>query len=395
MVKIGKYELRRGWFTRRKIIAIAIIVLLVLGYFYWQEKIAFLMRPRVTVADVVKETVPVYIDYVGNTVSMKTVDIRARVEGFLDKRFFVEGDDVKQGAVLYTIDRRPFEAALMQAKAQMEKDEASLAFAREQVARYKPLVEKDYVSQENYDNYVTQASELKAAVDADKANVIQAELNLSWCTMVAPFSGRIGRTLVNVGNLVGAGGQDTQLATLVQLDPIYVYFSPSDEEMQRIMAQRKKGQLPVELTLADGSTYAQHGTLNFVDNEVNNNTSTIAMRALVPNPDKVLMPGVYLKTRLFIAEQPDALLIPEKAVSEDQAGQYVMIVGDGGVVKKSYVTTGASYNGKVVVSKGVAMGEKVIVEGLQRVKPGVAVNTQDLKVGKTMQALMKRAMSGK
>jgi RND family efflux transporter MFP subunit len=347
------------------------------------------------VADVVKETVPVYIDYVGNTVSMKTVDIRARVEGFLDKRFFVEGDDVKQGAVLYTIDRRPFEAALMQAKAQMEKDEASLAFAREQVARYKPLVEKDYVSQENYDNYVTQASELKAAVDADKANVIQAELNLSWCTMVAPFSGRIGRTLVNVGNLVGAGGQDTQLATLVQLDPIYVYFSPSDEEMQRIMAQRKKGQLPVELTLADGSTYAQHGTLNFVDNEVNNNTSTIAMRALVPNPDKVLMPGVYLKTRLFIAEQPDALLIPEKAVSEDQAGQYVMIVGDGGVVKKSYVTTGASYNGKVVVSKGVAMGEKVIVEGLQRVKPGVAVNTQDLKVGKTMQALMKRAMSGK
>jgi len=393
MVRIGKYEIKRGWLTRRKMIAIAVVLFLVLVYFYWEEKMAQFMRPVVTVAEVTKETVPFYIDYVGNTSAIRTVDIRARVEGFLEKRNFVEGDDVREGDLLYVIDRRPFEAALMQAKGQLARDEAALAYAKEQVLRYKPLVEKDFVSRENYDNYVTQEEELKAAVKSDLGAVEQAELNLSWCQMYAPFNGRIGRTLVNVGNLVGAGGQDTKLATLVQLDPIYVYFSPSDEELQRIMKYQSKGDLPVELTLADGTAYSHRGTLSFVDNEVNNQTSTIAMRATLPNPEKELMPGVYLRTRLFL-DEGEALLAPEKALIEDQGGQYVLIVGDDDVVKKSYVETGAAYDGNRQITRGVEDGDKVIVGGQQLARPGIAVNTQADKPGNTVRAIMKSAFLG-
>jgi membrane fusion protein (multidrug efflux system) len=394
MVKIGKFEIRKSWFTKRKIIAISVVLFLILVYFYYEEEKAFFMRPMVTVAEVKKERVPVYLEYVSNTVSKKTVDIRARVEGFLEKRYFTEGDDVKKGALLYVIDKRPFEASLLQAKGQLDKDLAALKYAREQVARYKPLAEKDYVSQENYDNYVTQAAELEAAVEADRGSVKQAELNLSWCTMRAPFSGRIGRTLVNVGNLVGAGGQDTKLATLVMLDPIYAYFSPADEELQRILKYMNENELKAELTLTDGTVYDHKGTLNFVDNEVNNQTSTIAMRVTVPNPDKLLMPGVYVDLKLYL-DETDALLIPQKAIGEDQSGQYVMIVGSNDVVKKSYITTGAAYDNNVWVTKGVKEGEEVIVDGLQAAREGTAVNTQKIYTENTLQALIYRAVMGK
>jgi len=393
MVRIGKYELKRSWFTRRKIILISIVLLLVLIYFYWEEQKSVFMRPMVTVAEVEKEKVPIYLEYVSNTVSKKVVDIRARVEGFLEKRYFTEGDDVKTNQLLYVIDKRPFEAALMQAKGQLDKDRAALKYAREQVARYKPLAEKDYVSQENYDNYVTQAAELTAAVEADLGQVKQAELNLSWCTMRAPFAGRIGRTLVNEGNLVGAGGQDTKLATLVMLDPIYAYFSPADEELQRILKYMKENQLKAELTLTDGTKYDHMGTLDFVDNEVNNQTSTIAMRVTLQNPDKLLMPGVYVDLKLYL-DEAEALLIPEKAIGEDQSGQYVMIVESNDVVKKSYITAGAAYGEKRQVTKGVREGDEVIIEGLQGVREGVAVNTQKTFSGNTLQAILYRAVTG-
>lgn len=397
MVRIGKHEIRKGWFTKRKMIAFAVLAVIILGYCYYVEKMKLLMRPTVTVAKVRKERVPVYLNFVSNTVSKKVVDIRARVEGFLQSRSFTEGDDVEQGQLLYVIDKRPFEAALAEAKGQLAKDRASLAFAAEQVKRYKPLAEKDYVSQNSYDNYVTQERELKAAVEADIGGVEQAELNLSWCTMRAPFSGRIGRTLVNTGNLVGAGGQDTKLATLVMLDPIYAYFSPSDEQYQKIMQYADKGELKAQLMMADGSKYAQLGVLNFVDNEINKDTSTVAMRVIVPNPEKILLPGLYLNLDLVL-DETDALLIPKKAVSEDQVGQYVLIVMPNEVVKKSYVTVGAPYGEDVAVTKGVNEGDAVIVGGLQIAQPGTSVNTksvQDKGKGKgTMQDVMSAAVAG-
>lgn len=394
MVKIGKHNIDKHWFTRGRVIAITVIALLVLACFYYLEKRKYLMKPQVTVAKVKKEMVPVYLDYVSNTVSIRNVEIRARVEGFLDKRNFIEGGDVREGQVLYVIDKRPFEAALLQAKGQLAKDRAALTFALEQVERYKPLAEKDYVSQESYDNYVTQAAELKAAVESDKGAVEQAELNLSWCTMYAPFSGRIGRTLVHVGNLVGAGGQDTKLATLVQLDPIYAYFSPADDELQKILKYMGKAVLKANITLADGTKYPQQGTLDFVDNQVNLDTSTIAMRVTVPNPDDMLLPGIYVDLKLVL-DQADALLIPEKALGEDQLGQFVMIVEPNDVVKQSYVTTGATYDEMKAITEGVKEGEMVIVEGLQIVRAGMAVRTQEMEEKGTMRDVIQKAMMGK
>jgi RND family efflux transporter MFP subunit len=392
-MKIGKFEIKRSWFTWPKLVIIGFILIVALAYCYYLEMMKEMMKPTVTVAKVKKETVPVYIDFVGNTVSKKTVDIRARVEGFLAKRNFVEGDDVKKGDLLYVIDKRPFEASLAQAKGQLARDQASLAFALEQVKRYKPLAEKDYVSQESYDNYVTQANELKAAVKSDRAAVKQAELNLSWCTMYAPFSGRIGRTLVNVGNLVGAAGQDTKLATLVMLDPIFVYFSPSDEQYYTIMKYMEKGDLKVEITLADGTKFEPEGTLNFVDNEVNNNTSTVAMRGIFRNPTKSLLPGVYVDTKLYL-DKTEALLIPEKALSVDQGGQFVMIVKSNDEVRRSYVETGAPYGEWRAITKGVKEGEEVIVEGQVMVQVGTKVHTKDMAVGDTVTDVMHQAVLG-
>lgn len=365
----------RHWFTRRRILILAGILVGILALLYWEEH-GPPSGPSVVVTRVQQQTVPVKLDYVGETAAVRTVDIRARVEGFLIERTFEEGDDVPEGELLYVIDPRPFEAALMEARGQLAKDRAALAYAEEQVERYRDLVDKDYVSREEFDGLVTQADEARAAVEADEGAVEQAELNLSYCRMVAPFDGRIGRTLVHVGNLVGAG-ESTKLATINQLDPIYVYFSPSDEDAQKIMAKRNGKPIPVELTLANGTVYAQSGTVDFVDNTVDLKTSTVAMRALLPNPDHTLLPGMYVDTKIVVGQMHDALLVPEKAIGEDQGGQFVMIVDPDDEVRKSYVTIAFAHDGMQVISKGVEANERVIVQGLQLVKPGTIVHAEE------------------
>ncbi len=365
----------RSWFTRRRILIIAGILVGLLALLYWEEH-GPPPGPSVTVARVQQQTVPVKLDYVGETAAVRTVDIRARVEGFLIERPFEEGDDVPKGELLYVIDPRPFEAALLEARGQLAKDRAALAYAEEQVERYRGLVEKDYVSREEFDGLVTQADEAHAAVEADEGTVEQAELNLSYCRMVAPFDGRIGRTLVHVGNLVGAG-ESTKLATINQLDPIYVYFSPSDEDAQKIMSKRDGKPIPVELTLADGTVYANRGSVDFVDNTVDLKTSTVAMRALLPNPDHTLLPGLYVDTKILVGEMHDALLVPEKAIGEDQGGTFVMIVDPDDEARKSYVTIAFQHDGMQVLSKGVKANERVIVQGLQMIKPGTVVHAEE------------------
>ncbi len=387
-------KINRNWFTRRKIILIAAGVLLVLWFFHWEEKGAGLAGPVVMITSVKKQTVPYYLNYVGNTVAIKTVDMRARVEGFLIQRSFVEGDDVKKGDLMFVIDPKPFQAALDEAKARLAKDEAALAFANGQVERYRSLVEKEYVTRENFDDFVTKAEEGRAAVEADRAAVEQAKLNLSYCRMYAPFDGRIGRTLVNVGNLVGAG-QDTKLATIVMLDPIYVYFSPSDEDVYKILKESKKGQQPVDLTFTDGTKYPYQGRVNFVDNEVNTTTSTLTMRAIIPNPDKTLLPGIYVNVRLHLKDMADALLVPEKALGEDQGGQYVMIVGTGDIVQRSYVKTGESFNGMRVITEGVSEGDMVVVDGLQIIRPGITVTAKRAETEDTIQGIVNKAVLNK
>ena len=391
MVKIGKHEINRKWFTRRKVIVICAVVLAILAYLYWQEEGRAFAKLPVVVTKVKKETVPLYLKYVANTAAIKTVDIRARVEGFLTERNFIEGDDVNAGDLVYEIDPKPFEAALEQARGQLARDTASLAFAREQVMRYSSLVEKEYVSREDYDNMVTAMEEAKANVETSKATVMQAELNLGYCKMYAPFSGRIGRTLVNVGNLVGAGS-DTKLATLVQLDPIYSYFSPSEKDVQKILKERDGDELPIDLYFQDGTKFPNRGKVDFIDNEVNRATSTLTMRGIFSNPDKTLLPGIYANAWLHLKDIPDALLVPEKSIAEDQGGQYVMLVGENNVVSKSYVETADPYEDWRRITKGVNEGNTVIVEGLQMAMPGMTVNPKEMQEEGTVKSIVNKAV---
>lgn len=329
----------------------------------------------VTVAEVKSETVPIYLDYVGSLQSVESVDIMARVEGFLVERAFKDGADVEAGDLLFVIDPRPFEAALIAAKAQLAEDLAALSFAREQVARYKPLAEKDYITQDAYDEYRTQAIEAQAIVEADRANVVQAELDLSYCTMVAPFDGRIGRRMVDVGNLVGAS-DTTLLATIVKLDPIYVYFNVAERDIPEVLKQQNIDPLTLSIVLPDESKHPEDGTIDFVDNQVDITTGTVTLRGVVPNSSKTLLPGQYAKVQLLLKQQPNTLLVPSQAVGEQQGDTFVYVVGDDNKVEFRNVTAGANYEKMRIIEDGVKEGEKVVVNGLQRLKPGVTVKTE-------------------
>ncbi len=328
--------------------------------------------PEVTVEKVILKTVPVHLNYVGTTESVKTVDLRARVEGFLEKRLFIEGDDVKKGDLVFVIEQAPYEAQLEKSLAQLAMDEAALAFAMEQVERYRQLVEQDYITRESFDDYQTKAKEAAAAVKADLAQIKQNRLNLGYCTMYSPLDGRIGRTLVNVGNLVGAG-QDTKLATVVQLDPIYVTFSPSVKDLRTILKYRKEKAPPVDIILSDGTKYPHQGKVDFIDNTADPKANTINMRAVVPNPEKALLPGIYVQASLFVSNIPDTPLISEQAIGEDQTGMYVYVVGKDNKAEQRQVKIGFLYKHQKIIWKGLKEGELVITEGLQTVRPGMVV----------------------
>lgn len=384
---------KSGWFSRKKIIRLAIILIFIFCVHYvFTHFVKFFGMPA-SVVIVTPRSVPVHLNYVGNTASIQDVEIRARVEGFLIKQGFIDGADVKKGDMLFVIDKKPYEAQLAQAKGQLAKDKAALKFAREQVKRYEPLAKKDFISRESYDQYVTQAAEAAAAVAADQAQVKQAKLNLGYCTMRAPFSGRTGRRLVDVGNLVGAS-EKTELTTLVQLDPLYVYFSPSDEDMLHMAKYQNEGGFDVELTLTDGTKYPNKGTTDFVDNTVDQQTSTVVMRAVVPNPDYMLLPGVYTNVQLHITDKEDALLIPQKAVMQDQGGSYVMVVGKGRKAHQKYITLGETYGEKQLVTNGLEKGDRIVTSRLQIIKPGMKVWSKVEEEEVTMRSVVRRAIEG-
>jgi len=374
MAKNRQIRVFNGWLEPSLLILLCSLFLLFGGCKKKQEAPPAPTPPEVTVTQVVLKTVPVQINYVSTTESVMKEEIRARVEGFLEERRFKEGDDIKKGDLVYVIERAPFEAELEGSLARLAKDKAALAFALEQVKRYAPLAEKDFVTKEAFDDYQTKAKEAAASVKADRAKIKQDRLNLGYCTMYSPINGRVGRTLVNVGNLVGAGGQNTHLATIVQLDPIYVYFSPSVEEVYTILKHNQKGTPSVDLILSDGSVYPYPGKVDFIDNTANPGTNTVNMRAIVPNPEKMLLPGIYVQARLFLCEIPDTPLIPEQAVAEDQGGMYVLVVGKDNKVEHRKVMSRWTYEDQQIIEKGLKEGEKVITVGMQMVRPGMVVN---------------------
>ncbi len=390
--------------------------------------------PAVSVAAVAQRPVPVYGQYVGQTEAVKTVEVRARVEGFIDRQAAPDGADVRAGDLLFVIDPRPFEASLrqaqanvardsaqlrqteaaldqreadvQQAQANLERDLAQLENARTQERRYRTLLQQELVAGEQYDQLRTNMTALAATVQADRAAfenakaalaaaratienaravisageaaVDSARLQLGYTTIRSPLDGRMGRAEVRVGSLVGKGDA-TLLATVSTLDPMYVSFSVSEREALQVWRRRqaelqaRPGASGITITLPDDSAYAHPGRLDFVDRAVDPRTGTLALRAAFPNPERLLRPGQYVRLRVLLEERAGALVVPQAAVQESQGSASVFVVGPDKTVQARTVRMGPRVETLWVVEEGVEPGEHVVIKGLQQVRAGMRV----------------------
>lgn len=336
--------------------------------------------PEVAVVTVQPERIAVTTELPGRVEARRIAQVRARVPGIVQKRVFKEGSDVKAGDVLYKIDPAQFRAAYNSAQATLAKAEANLAQANLKVQRYKPLVETTAISKQEFDDALTAQKQTAADVAAAKAAVETAHLNLSYATVTAPISGRIGRSLVTEGALVGQG-EATPLATVQQLDPIYVTLTQSSADLLRLKQAMANGKLKsvgkdkasVTLVTDDGRQYPLPGKLLFSDVSVDESTGAVTLRAEFPNPEHFLLPGMYARARLEQAVDDKAIMVPQQAVSRSPDGASVMLVGADGKVVPQPVQTGAAQGNNWVVTQGLKTGDRVIVEGLQKIKPGATV----------------------
>jgi len=381
--------------------------------------------PTVVVAEVNQKTIPIYSEFVGQTRAIETVELRARVEGILLKVYFKEGSPIKKGQLLFTIDKRPFEAALqsaralaakavsdlaqaqqrtdvLQAKAELADAQAVLSKAAQDVARLAPLAKEKAVTEQDLDAAVAAEKSAKATVEARQANltnleaavkytierakaevsaskarITQAELDLSYCDIHSPINGIIGFLQVDEGNLVGRGDA-TLLATASTADPLLVDFSVSEIEFLKLTdsnTQPRRGDsFSFDLLLSDESMHPYKGTFRVLDRSVDPQTGTMKAQAAFPNPGSYLKPGQFARVRVAVAQRENAILVPQRAVQELQGAKTVMVVDAENKVSVRTVTLGDKADKDVVVLEGLTSGERVIVEGMQKVRPGSVVN---------------------
>jgi membrane fusion protein, multidrug efflux system len=318
----------------------------------------------------------------GRTSATRVAEVRARVNGIVLKRLFTEGSEVKEGQPLFRIDPAPYQASLEAASAQLARAEANVANARLQAQRYADLVKDNAVSRQEYDNATATLKASEADVAAGRAAVQTARINVGYTTVTAPVSGRIGRSMVTEGAYVQQA-QATLLATVQQLDPMYVDLTQSSAEVLKLRRELESGKLQaagrgsarVKLVLEDGREYAQEGALQFADVTVDPSTGSIALRALFPNPRSELLPGMFVRARLAEGVNPQALLVPQVGVTRDQKGNpTAMVVNAQKKVERRELVTERAIGDAWLVTSGVKAGEQVLVEGLQKVRPGAEVN---------------------
>jgi membrane fusion protein, multidrug efflux system len=336
--------------------------------------------PEVGVVTVTAGDVPLVTELPGRLEALRVAQVRARAAGIVEKRLFQEGSEVRAGQVLYRIDPSPYVAANASAQAALAKAQANHAQASALAQRYKPLVEANAISKQDYANAIAAEQQAAADVAAARAALRTSQINLGYASVTAPISGRIGRSLVTEGALVGQG-EATPLAVIQQIDPIYVNFTQSVGEVMNLRRALADGRLKragtegaqVRLVLEDGSVHPQPGKLLFADLSVDQNTGQVTLRAEVPNPHAMLLPGMYVRVRVEQAKAQHAMLLPQQAVTRSPDGDTVMVVAPGGQVSPRTVKIGGSQEGQWVVLDGLKPGEQVMVDGFQKVRPGQPV----------------------
>jgi len=338
--------------------------------------------PDVMVAAPIQRDVPVYMELVGQAVGFQDVEIRARVEGFLETVAFTEGSLVRKGQLLYKIDPKPLQAILANAKANLATSQARLEKARNDVNRFKPLVAQQAVSQQELDNAISAQDAALAQVDAGRAAVEKAEFDLGYTTISAPLDGLIGTTKVKAGNLVGRG-ESTLLVTISQIDPILFRAGIAEAEYLKV-ARRfteeqaqgvvRQGKTPIQLILADGTVHPHEGRLDAVERNVDTLTGTIALQIKFDNPERIVRPGQFGRVKFVIDQKKDALLVPQRAVQELQNLYNLAVVGADNKVSFRTVKVGPREGTLWVIEEGLKPGERVVVEGLQRLREGATVN---------------------
>jgi len=336
--------------------------------------------PQVTVSQPVRQPVTDYLEFTGNTQAINTVQLRARVQGFLEKVFFQDGDLVKKGQLLFLIQQNTYEAKLQQAEAEVLRTKASHNYAGIQVDRYTKLVQQKAAAQSDLDNWRFQRDSAQAAIMAAEASRDLAKLDLGYTKVTAPFDGRIDRRLRDPGNLVGAG-EFTLLAEVNQIDPIYVYFTINESDLLRVMGktgratvQSQRIKVPLSLGLANEEGYPRQGYLDFAAISLTPTTGTLQLRGVFPNPDFKILPGLFARVRApIVGPEKTALLVPEAAIGYDQMGSYVLVVDAQNVVQRQSVKIGVKKEERRVIEAGLQGDEWVITNGLLRAIPGKPV----------------------
>lgn len=325
----------------------------------------------VPVTKVAKKTIPIYLDYAARTEAIRNIALQAKIAGYVLKQHVEDGKDVKEGDLLYTIDPRDYQAALDSAKAQLQRDTAGLDYAKGNVERGTSLASSGYLDKNTFEQRTSNLKQSEAGIAIAQAAVKSAEINLSYTEIRAPFSGRLGRNQASVGTLLTPGS--STLNTLVQLDPVYVTFNPSETDLGIIEQARTKGKVIAEVFLPGEGNARYKGELTFVDNTVDRSTGTIVARATIANAERMLLPGQYARIRLAVGEKADALVAPQAAVGSGQLGKYLYVVDKDNKAEMRLVSLGPTDGSDVAVEKGVAEGDNIISGNLQKIGPGSPV----------------------
>ncbi|HKD66399.1 MAG TPA: efflux RND transporter periplasmic adaptor subunit [Candidatus Binataceae bacterium] len=345
--------------------------------------------PSVTVAHPIERNVADYLDFTGNTAAVDSVTLVARVEGYLEKIHFADGALVRKGQLLFTIQQDQYKAQLQQAEANVAAQKAALWHAKVEFARYSHLLTEDAATQTEVDQWHYKRDASAADLLAAEAQVVLAKLNLSYTTVTSPFDGRIGRHLVNPGNLVGTMGQQTPLAEVNQINPLYVYFTINERDLLRIIKRAKAspGQIeahtrviPVYLGLSNEEGFPHVGRLDFASISVAPTTGTLQLRGIFPNPELTILPGLFVRVRLKALQMREALLVPGDAINFDQQGEYVLVVNDKNMVVRNSIKTTFQVGDMMVIESGLKADDWVITEGLLQAIPGREVNPQRSKL---------------